>query len=657
MIDISPDMLFILATFLLLLAASYPLFFIAQKSRLVRGVSLSMALLATTIFIIISSSIIYSGNALEFNFNRIFPMMGMDFLVDRLAAFFILTISTIAAAVTVYSFHYLDHYPQTSRKNIHIFLMNLFVLSMIFVVASRNMISFLIFWELMSVSSFFLVCFEYEKEETRKAGLFYFIMTQLSTVFLIFAFIILYNESGSFELTRASAMSSGLLSLAFISLFIGFGIKAGIIPFHKWLPYAHPAAPSNISALMSGLMIKVALYGLIRFLLYIFPSTHLWWGILILIMGTISAFLGVIYALKEHDLKRLLAYHSIENVGIILMGIGLCVIFTYYNLTALAMVSLVAALFHTLNHGLFKSLLFLTAGSVISETKTRNIEEMGGLIKRMPRTAILFVIGAISISALPPFNGFVSEFLLFHSLFQSSLIPDPIVQLIMLVCLAILALTSALAAACFVKAFGIVFLATPRSEHAAHAKEAPWSMIAGPSLLAVLCIGLGVFSFQIFSWIGPRIGYSFPLPDMLPIVLVGVVLLLVIIIGFRISDSRKPRIAETWGCGIASQNSKMEYTASGFSQPITNIFSFIYRPQNINKRHFMDIQEALFKEGKVEIHMVRFFEDNLYLPIARAVQRVSGWLYRQQNEVTLDPFILYEFLVILGLILLVGVMV
>ncbi|MDD4308137.1 MAG: proton-conducting transporter membrane subunit [Thermoplasmata archaeon] len=657
MINITLDMLFILATFLLLLAALYTLLFLTKKSKIVRGVSLSVALLANAILILISSSIVYSGTALEFNFNQIFPMMGMDFLIDRLAAFFILAVSIIAAAVTVYSFHYLDHYPQTRRKNIHIFLMNLFVLSMVYVVASRNMISFLIFWELMSVSSFFLVCFEFEKAETRKAGLFYFIMTQLSTVFLICAFVILYNETGSFELARASEMSSGLLSMAFISLFIGFGIKAGIIPFHKWLPYAHPAAPSNISALMSGLMIKVALYGLIRFLLYIFPATYLWWGILILIAGTVSAFLGVIYALKEHDLKRLLAYHSIENVGIILMGIGMCVIFTSYGLTALAMISLVAALFHTLNHGLFKSLLFLTAGSVISETRTRNIEEMGGLVKRMPKTAVLFFIGAVSISALPPFNGFVSEFLLFHSLFQSSLIPDPIVQLIMLVCLTVLALTSALAAACFVKAFGTVFLAAPRSEHAAQAKEASWSMVAGPSLLAALCIGLGVFSFQIFSWIGPRIGYSFPLPDMLPAVSVGAVLLLMIVIGFRLTDSRKPRVSETWGCGINSQNSKMEYTASGFSQPIINIFSFIYQPQKINKRYFMDIQETVFREGKVEIRMVRFFEDYVYLPIARTVQRISRWLYSQQNEVTLDPFIFYEFLAILGLILLVGVIV
>lgn len=657
MISISLDTLFILGAFLFILAAVYPLLFIHTASRFMRWVSLSVTVLANIILIYISSSIIYSGTALAFNFTQIFPMMGMEFLIDRLAAFFILTISIIATAVAIYSLSYLEHYTQTRRKNIHLFLMNVFILSMIFVVASRNMLSFLIFWELMSVSSFFLVCFEFEKEETRKAGLFYFIMTQLSTVFLIIAFVILYNGSGSFTMTFAPAMSSFMTSLAFLTLFIGFGIKSGIIPFHKWLPYAHPAAPSNISALMSGLMIKVALYGLIRFLLYVFPVTYLWWGILILIAGTVSAFLGVIYALKEHDLKRLLAYHSIENVGIILMGIGMCVIFTSYNLLALAMVSLVAALFHTLNHGLFKSLLFLTAGSIISETKTRNIEEMGGLVKRMPKTAILFLIGAVSISALPPLNGFVSEYLLFHSLFQSGLITDPLIQIIMFICLATLALTSALAAACFVKAFGIVFLANPRSNHAEQAKEAPHSMIFGPSILAFFCIFLGVFSFQIFSWIGERIGYSFPIPNLLPIAVIAGIMLLLILIALRLFASRKTRVSETWGCGITSQNAKMEYTASGFSEPIIRTFSFIYQPQKVNKRQFLDIQETLFNEGKVEIKLVRYFEDYLYLPVARFVQRISWWLNRQQNEVTLDPFILYEFLVILGLVILVGVIV
>ena len=292
-------------------------------------------------------------------------------------------------------------------------------------------------------------------------------------------------------------------------LFIGFGIKAGIIPFHKWLPYAHPASPSNISALMSGVMIKVAIYGLLRFVLLM--PMELWWGILILVVGTTSAILGVIYALKEHDIKRLLAYHSIENIGIILIGIGLYVIFALSGLQAIATLALIGALFHTLNHAIFKSLLFMTSGSVINSTETRNIEDMGGLIKRMPYTALLFLIGAVSISALPPFNGFVSELMIFQAFFQSSLLANPALEMLLITSLAIFALTSALAAACFVKAFGITFLALPRSEGAKKAKEAPKLMLIGPALLAIFCVVLGVFSFQIFG----AFGFSFPIPNML----------------------------------------------------------------------------------------------------------------------------------------------
>ena len=297
---------------------------------------------------------------------------------------------------------------------------------------------------------------EYEKKETVKAGMFYFVMTHLSTVFLFFAFLFLYVTTGSFNIQPITAQPL-IASIAFVFLFLGFGIKAGIIPFHKWLPYAHPASPSNISALMSGVMIKVAIYGLVRFLLLL--PMESWWGMLILVMGTASALLGVIYALKEHDLKKMLAYSSIENVGVILVGIGLYVIFNVSGFTSIAMLALFGALFHSFNHAVFKSLLFMTTGAVINQAETKNIEEMGGLIKRMPTTALMFLIGAVSISALPPFNGFVSELMIFQAFFQSPVLGNPFLVLLLIVALSVFALTSALAAACFVKAFGISFLA------------------------------------------------------------------------------------------------------------------------------------------------------------------------------------------------------
>jgi formate hydrogenlyase subunit 3/multisubunit Na+/H+ antiporter MnhD subunit len=361
----------------------------------------------------------------------------------------------------------------------------------------------------------------------------------------MFAFILIYNITGSFDLQPLSGASPAMQGVIFVSLFIGFGIKAGIMPFHKWLPYAHSASPSNVSALMSGVMIKVAIYGLVRYLVFVLEP-ELWWGVVILVFGVVSALLGVIYALKEHDIKRLLAYHSIENIGIILIGIGLYVIFRAYGLPELAFLSLAAALFHTLNHALFKSLLFMTAGSVVMVMSTRNIEKMGGLIKKMPYTATLFLIGAVAISALPPLNGFVSELMIFQAFFQSFSLGSPSLIILLFIGLSLFALTSALAAACFVKAFGIIFLATPRSEEAANAREVAPGMIIGPAILAALCFLFGIGSYQIFTYLG----YHLPIPDMLVISLILIGFLAAFLLAMRLVSNRQKRFSDTWACGL-----------------------------------------------------------------------------------------------------------
>jgi formate hydrogenlyase subunit 3/multisubunit Na+/H+ antiporter MnhD subunit len=526
--------------------------------------------------------------------------------------------------------------------------MTLFILSMVLFVASDNMFSQLTFWELMSLLSFFLVMFHYEKEETPKSGLFYFVMTQMSTVFLLFAFIIIYTLTGSFNLQPLTGISPLLNSIIFLVLFIGFGIKAGIVPFHKWLPYAHSSSPSNISALMSGVMIKVAIYGMLRFVLFVL-SPDMWWGILILVFGTLSALLGVIYALKEHDIKRLLAYHSIENIGIILIGFGLYIIFQQYGLTSLALLSLTGALLHTLNHALFKSLLFLTAGSVVEMTSTRNIEKMGGLIKTMPYTAAIFLIGAISISALPPLNGFVSELMIFQAFFQSYFITNSYVIVLLFICLSLFALTSALAAACFVKAFSIIFLAMPRSEEAKKSHEVSAYMLIGPGILALLCIFIGVFSFQLFSFFG----YDLPIPNMLIITLVLLVFLAVVLIIIRLGANRKKRISPTWACGLPPQDFRSEYTASGFSEPILTFFKPIYRTDKSLERNFWDEKNSIFKDGSARIHTFKIFEELIYLPTARFIQRVSK-LVSDAHDVDLDTFILYSFITIIILLVVVG---
>ncbi len=429
---------------------------------------------------------------------------GVDFTVvlDRLSALFLLILGVVGIADAVYSFGYVEHCDHPRRRNLLVSLMNLFLLSMGMVILAGTTIQFLVFWEMMAVASLLLVLYDFESEGIGRAGLFYAVMTQLSTVFLLIGFILLYGETGTFALIPASPLVSPGALAAFLCLFLGFAVKAGVIPFHKWLPYAHPASPSNISALMSGVMLKVAVYGLVRAVLDIFRLDFTW-GAVILLFGTASAILGIIYAYKETDIKGLLAYSSIENIGIIFGGIGLAVIFSDLGMPALSTLSLLAALFHSFNHALFKSLLFMAAGSVVAATHTRNMEEMGGLVHRMPFTAGLFSVGAIAIAAFPPLNGFISELMLFESLFFGLQVVDPLTKVLLIFALSLFALTGALAAACFVKAFGITFLALPRSDRAMHAEEPCRSMLIGPGILAGLCVATGIGSFQ--NLLGPRL--------------------------------------------------------------------------------------------------------------------------------------------------------
>jgi hydrogenase-4 component B len=519
--------------------------------------------------------------------------------------------------------------------------MGLFVLAMILVVCSTNMFSFIFFWEIMSISSLFLVLTEYENPKTRKAGIFYFVMTQLSTVFLISGFLSIANTTGSLEI---SSVTPAISWFALCCLLIGFSIKAGVIPFHKWLPYAHPESPSNISALMSGVMIKVAIYGLIRFFILARPS--LGWGIAVLILGSISAILGVIYALKEHDIKRLLAYHSIENIGIILLGFGLYLIFSCYNLADLATLALLGSLFHVVNHAIFKTLLFLSAGSVVNQVGSRNIEEMGGLVKTMPYTSVLFLIGSVAISALPPLNGFVSEMMIFSSFFSAIQVLEPSLKMLAIICLSLFALTSALAAACFVKVFAITFLAVPRSKHASEAQEVPKLMIFGQALLAILCIALGVFSYQIFAYLG----YNLPLINLVPI---SIFLAVLFIIALLIMATSRYRQAETWGCGFTDQNPRMEYTASGFSEPILTIFKVIYSTKKKVAKNYHDSSSIILKDGSAEITLLKFFDEYIYMPIARFVQNASDRIAGLQNS-NLDTYMGYVLVAIILSIVYIG---
>ncbi len=433
----------------------------------------------------------FSGETLHLELyqTQLFGVLAVS--ADRLSALFLGIISLLGAAVSIYSFGYAVEFLQRRNIALLVFLYNTFLLSMAGVVLADHVVLFIFVWETMSLSSYFLITYEHEDPASRRASFLYVVMTHIGTAFLIVMFVLLYSQTGSFSFEAFKAVGSRLpvvvQSAVFLCATIGFGIKAGIIPFHIWLPEAHPAAPSNVSALMSGVMIKTGIYGMVR-VYFDFMGTNIpeWWGILILIVAVASSVLGVLYALMEHDMKRLLAFHSIENIGIILMGVGGALLFSSLGNKSLAAVALIAGLYHVLNHATFKGLLFLGAGSVLQATHSRNIEELGGLIKRMPWTSFLFLIGAVAISALPPLNGFVSEWLTFQALLLGFHISDLTVKIAVPLTVALLALTGALAAACFVKAFGITFLGLPRSEHAENAHESSFSMIGAMGFLAVV---------------------------------------------------------------------------------------------------------------------------------------------------------------------------
>lgn len=601
------------------------------------------------IIILLTGDTVYTGAGFAS-----LPGMNRAFLIDPLAAFFILVISLVSLAVSIFSFGYAEEYIGRHNLGMLGLLYNVFLLAMVALVASGNAFFFLFFWELMSLASYGLVVYDHRDSHVRRAGFVYIVMTHIGTLFIFLAFLLLYQTAGSFDFEHMAQfgrqLPSGFKTGIFLLVTVGFGTKAGIIPLHIWLPKAHPAAPSNVSALMSGVMLKTAIYGFIRVVMDVLGGGSAWWGILILSLGAVSALLGVMYALMQHDIKELLAYHSVENIGIILMGLGAALIFQGYGLPVLAMIGLTAALFHVLNHALFKALLFMGAGAIHHATRTRDMEKMGGLLKLMPWTGFFFLVGSISIAALPPFNGFVSEWLTFQSLLVLGSAPLSLkLNILGPVFGGALALTGALAAACFVKAFGIQFLAQPRSTQAANAKEVPRSMLVGMGILAVLCLVLGIFpssaiqllnpvtlhlvgygSIQAlggYAWLNPQIpllpnlSYHTMIAPFVLFVVLALGALLVYRVVKRLGHGGT-RIDETWNCG-GTLSPKMEYTATSFAKPIRIIFRRILLPKRVVKTEYAlgsHFTRSLKYEGAVK----PFFEDILYRPARNVFLKVSG---------------------------------
>jgi hydrogenase-4 component B len=599
----------------------------------------------------------------------------LSYAVDGLSAWFLVVLSILAVPIAFFSIGYVGH-PHFSRRSVFLGVaFNVLLGALEAVFAADGVIAFLFAWELFTLVTAALVATEHADRANRRAAYLYLVMSHVATGCLIAGFMTLAAASGSLSfpvLLEGTVVSGPLRDGLFALFFVGFGVKAGIIPFHVWLPEAHPAAPTSISALMSAVLIKAGIYGIVRVCAFGLGVPRLSWGVFVIALGGISAVLGVLYALMQHDLKRLLAYHSIENIGIILLGLGAGMIGLAYGRSDLASIGVAASLYHVLNHAVFKGLLFLGAGGVVMATGTRQIEQFGGLLRRMPWTGLFFLVGAMAISGLPPLNGFASEWLTFQAFlygFQSS--AEPLVYSLFPVGGALLALTTALAAACFVKAFGISFLALPRSPAAAEAHESPAVMLLPQAFLAVLCVGLGLFPGVVLSALGNVMASLPGLQPQANVVrgalgmasgleafdhVVPVTLAVVLLSGLAVAavlTARRGVMARgvpTWGCG-GELTAHSEYTATAFSKPLMMIFSEVYRPTR-KVESLAEISPYFPREVRYRSEIEPTFERYVYGPLVRGILRIADGMKVLQDG-SLHAYLAYVIALVVSLVLLV----
>lgn len=629
----------------------------------------SLSAIASSLAIVLATSQFFADEPSRFSFKEIFPLLGFDVLIDNTSAFFIFLLGLVSLAVSIYSIGYTKKYSTISSFG---FLFNFFILSMILVTASNNVFAFLIFWELMSLTSFFLVIHEHDQRNNRKAGINYLVMTHFGTAFIIGAFLLSFIQTGdyTFDSFRQLGSNSVFKDAIFLFALVGFGTKAGIIPFHTWLPQAHPSAPSNVSALMSAVMLKIAVYGLVRFVFdfSILSPDNAWWGLVLIAFGGVSAVFGILYAIVENDIKRSLAFSSIENMGLIFMGLGLAVVFSSYGLHTFSSLALLATMYHTINHAIFKGLLFMGAGSVQFATHTKDMEKLGGLIKKMPWTALLFLIGSLAISGLPPFNGFVSEWLLLQSFLLTSQVPDALLQISIGIASLAFALTIGISLAVFVRLFGISFLSKSRSEFASTIREVPHSMLAGKAILAALAIVLGVLPFIGINLVSSSFDLSYvqanPFDPLVSnkdnhgyasismpsaIILLGCVAAGTFGFVRAIGGKTQKVTSTTWDCGFGNLTERMEYTASSVSYPLRMIFKFIFRPSlQIQK----DYEISNYAKRSVSATQATkdVFEQKLYHSIVSACIALFGKIRLIQTG-KVNAYVLYVMIILVILLI------
>lgn len=584
--------------------------------------------------------------------------------IDSLSAWFILMVNFTCVNGAIYGIGYMKSYSdQKANSALHWVLYVLLHVAIVSVCIIQNGLAFLIAWEIMSISAFLLVIFEHNKPEILKAGLNYLVQAHIGVVFLSIGFIWVFFSENSFDFSSiASFFTHHSPKLLFLIFFIGFGLKAGFIPLHTWLPHAHPAAPSHISGVMSGVVIKMGIYGILRVITYL-KTDFVLLGESILALSTLTAFYGILNAAVVRDFKRMLAFCSIENIGIIGMGIGLGMIGKGIDNQYLMLIGFAGALLHTLNHSLYKSLLFFTAGNIYQQTHTRNMEHLGGLIKKMPRTAFFFLCGSLAIGGLPPFNGFISEFLIYSGLLEGVKSDNVQFSSMMMMCMASLAIVGGISILAFTKTFGTIFLGSPRV--ALHHKPKEVSLIMQiPSFLILLVIlVLGIFPNLIFSpalavasnLSGTTIALSEKILSVSPtMVMAGRVSLLFIILAAVVFFIRTKVLASkisayhpTWGNAYVAPNVRMQYTAKSFSKSFAKLFSYIL----IEKKRYPEINSTkIFPESRTfHSNYMEFFENNF---ISNMNKRIFAFMnsFMFINNGKTQMYVLYGFFFIIILL-------
>jgi formate hydrogenlyase subunit 3/multisubunit Na+/H+ antiporter MnhD subunit len=594
------------------------------------------------------------------------PVLGAQLRIDPLAAFFLVVVNLGGAAASLYALGYGRHESAPLRV---LPFYPAYLAAMNLVLFAHDAFTFLMAWELMSLASWALVLANDRAPENARAGFIYLMMASFGTFMLLLAFGFLAGPEGTitFEAIRATHPEPYVAGLVLVLVLIGTGSKAGLVPLHVWLPLAHPAAPSHVSALMSGVMTKVAVYGFIRIVFDLLPETAWWYGLVVLVVAGATALVGVLYALLQQDLKRLLAYSTVENIGIIFIGLGLALAFRANGNAWTAALALTAALLHVLNHSIFKSLLFFGAGAVLTATGERSMDRLGGLIRRLPQTSVVFLIGCAAISALPPLNGFVSEWLTFQAILEGPLLPQWGLKLIIPAAGALLALAAALTAACFVKVFGITFLGRARSAAASGAKEVDRFSLAAMFLLAGLCFALGVFPGLVIEILSPVVqaivGEEMPKHGAAPWLSIipiaesrssynGMIILIFLVTSSVLTAAiihrlatRATRRSPMWDCGYPDASAATQYTGAGFAMPLRRVFgqTLFHVREQIDMPRPGDMRAGRF-QVKIFDPAWRF----IYGPIAR----LTGSIANRLNDLQFLTIRLYLTLTFSALIVL-----